>query len=125
MNATSAGGIALGVAVVLGAFGAHALTDILVGPRADWYKTASDYHFWHAIGLLVLGLSADRASSQKWHKWSVRFMTIGLLFFSGCLYAMALTGVRVLGAIVPIGGLCFILAWLCLVMAFRKTPSAQ
>ena len=120
MNATVVGGFVLALAVIIGAFGAHALNDVLIGPRADWFQTASDYHFWHGLGLLILGVAKSQAHREAWHRWSARFMVIGLILFSGCLYGMALTGTRVLGAVVPLGGLCFILAWFSLAMACCK-----
>ena len=123
MNGISLGGGMLALAVIIGAFGAHALTDVLVGPRAAWFQTASDYHFWHGLGLLIIGVAKKHASNEAWHRWSARFMVIGLVLFSGCLYAMALTGTRILGAVVPAGGLSFILGWCCLVMAFQKPSS--
>jgi uncharacterized membrane protein YgdD (TMEM256/DUF423 family) len=99
------------LAVVLGAFGAHGLKDVLArnGTAAIWEK-AVFYHFIHAVMLFVL---AQRPSVQL-GPW-LSFL-IGIVIFSGSLYLLAVTNERILGAITPIGGLSFILGWLWLVM---------
>ena len=99
------------IAVILGAFGAHGLKDLLVrnGTAAIWEK-AVFYHFIHAVMLIIL---AQRPSLQI-GPW-LSFL-IGILVFSGSLYLLALTNIRVLGAITPIGGFSFILGWLWLVI---------
>ncbi len=107
--------IALALAVMLGAFGAHALRGRLDADAMAVYHTAVLYHFLHALGLLIVSvlpragmLPAPTAS------WVSLLLLLGIILFSGSLYVLAGTGVRSFGAITPIGGLCFIAAWLLL-----------
>lgn len=122
MNWTGIGSLALGLAVMLGAFGAHGLRDRLDAYSMGVYERAVFYHFIHALGLLIasvlpkLGVISESAGT-----WVCSMLLAGLLIFSGSLYVLAITGVRSLGAITPIGGLAFIAAWLLLaITAFRK-----
>ena len=99
------------LAVALGAFGAHALKGTLqANGMADVWNKAVLYHFVHAIALLVLATLpvASRAASA--------LLLAGIVIFSGSLYALALTNIRLLGAITPIGGLCFLAGWIWLVV---------
>ena len=102
------------LAVALGAFGAHALKAKLEasGMLEVWNKAVL-YHFLHAIALVALALygAGNRAAYF--------FLGAGIILFSGSLYTMALTNVRWLGAITPLGGLCFLAGWLWLVIAPR------
>ena len=94
------------VAVALGAFGAHALKATLqTSGMLDAWNKAVLYHFLHAIALMALALhgAENRAA------WFL--LAAGILLFSGSLYAMALTNIRWLGAITPVGGLCFLAGW--------------
>jgi len=106
--------------VILGAFGAHALKTRLSEQMLAVYQTGIQYHFYHAIGLLILGLIAFHLPASAWLKWSGWLMFSGIILFSGSLYMLALTNIRWLGAITPIGGTAFILAWLCLALAVFK-----
>lgn len=105
------------LAVLLGAFGAHALRSRLVedvARRLTWWETAQHYHLFHALALAVVGLIAARASERAvWLTGSA--FGLGILLFSGSLYLMALTGARFLGAVTPVGGLCLLLGWVGLV----------
>jgi uncharacterized membrane protein YgdD (TMEM256/DUF423 family) len=110
-------------AVALGAFGAHGLTARLAGladgpQRLDWWKTAALYHLTHALALgLAAGLLGNTAAG-KWACWS---FVLGIALFSGSLYTMTLTGIRVLGAVTPFGGLALMVGWAALaVAAFRS-----
>ena len=100
------------LAVALGAFGAHALKAKLerYGMTDVWNKAVL-YHFIHAIALFVLGLVGNVNRGAAW------LLVAGILFFSGSLYLMALTNLRWLGAITPIGGLCFLAGWAWLMFA--------
>jgi uncharacterized membrane protein YgdD (TMEM256/DUF423 family) len=102
------------VAVALGAFGAHALKATLEssGMLEVWNKAVL-YHFFHAIALVALALhgAGNRAAYV--------LLASGILFFSGSLYAMALTNIRWLGAITPLGGVCFLAGWAWLVISPR------
>ena len=97
--------------VALGAFGAHAFKKTLqFNDTTDIWKTAVLYHFVHALALLVLATwpAANRATA-------VLFVA-GIVIFSGSLYALSLTNIRWLGAITPLGGLCFLAGWLALLI---------
>lgn len=108
------------LAVGLGAFGAHALKPrLLEAGTLDIWKTAVDYQMWHALALLGLGVwvrienscafSARRAIAVLW--------VVGIVLFSGSLYALALGAPKVLGAVTPLGGVAFILGWLLLALS--------
>jgi uncharacterized membrane protein YgdD (TMEM256/DUF423 family) len=119
MNWSAIGAIFLALAVGLGAFGAHALKDKLDAYSIGIWEKAVFYHFIHALGLLIVSMlprtgtfPVNGASSVCW------LLSAGVLIFSGSLYTLALTGVRSMGAITPIGGLCFIAAWLLLAYYF-------
>jgi len=109
----------LAFAVAFGAFGAHALKTQLSAEMLQTWKTAVDYHFYHALGLLLVGvLSLFMPSSML--KWSAVLLTVGILLFSGSLYTMAISGIRWLGAITPVGGISFIIGWILLFVAAWK-----
>lgn len=114
------GSINAALVVMLGAFGAHALKARLSEQMMAVYQTGIQYHFYHALGLLLLGLIAFHLPASSWLKWSGCLMFAGIILFSGSLYALALSNIRWLGAITPIGGTAFILAWLCLTVAIVK-----
>lgn len=98
--------------VIFGAFGAHALKGRLSPESLDIYKTAVLYQFVHAIGIFVVAFAAAGISgSSRVLTLAGASFTIGILVFSGSLYVMALTGIRWLGALTPVGGLAFILGW--------------
>lgn len=108
------GAIMACLGVALGAFGAHALKDKFTTPRfAAIWETAVQYQMYHAIGLLILGiLSSDiLLGTSSMLSWAGYLMFAGIIFFSGSLYILAVTGVKKLGAITPIGGVLFIVAW--------------
>jgi|AP12_2_1047962.scaffolds.fasta_scaffold05675_5 uncharacterized membrane protein YgdD (TMEM256/DUF423 family) len=111
------GALAAALAVVLGAFGAHALRARLAPDLLAIYHTAVQYHFWHALGLLAIGIVAIHLPSSVALKWAGWVMLAGIVAFSGSLYVLALTGVRWLGAITPFGGAAFIVSWILLAVA--------
>lgn len=104
------------LAVALGAFGAHGLKDRLTPDMLAIYQTAVLYHLVHAVALLGVGILAERAPSTALTGAGIAF-TAGVLVFSGSLYALAVTGVRILGAVTPFGGLAFLVGWGALVWA--------
>jgi len=116
----AAGGLAALAAVALGAFGAHALKGRLTPEMLAVWHTAVEYHVFHALGLLAVGLVATQLSESALLKWSGWLMLAGLVLFSGSLYALALTGVRWLGAVTPAGGTAFLAAWALLVIAILR-----
>ena len=102
--------------VAFGAFGAHALRARLTPDLLAVWKTGVEYQFYHAAALLLIGLWARQQPSTALNVAGICF-ALGVLLFSGSLYALALSGVRGLGAITPVGGLLFLVGWLALLMA--------
>lgn len=116
------GSINAALAVVLGAFGAHVLKARLSPEMLTAYQVGSQYHFYHAIGMLVVGLLAMQLRDQSALQLAGFLMLAGIVFFSGSLYLLAVTGITWLGALAPLGGLSFIAAWVVLaVAAIRAT----
>lgn len=115
MNWSFIAAILLALAVMIGAFGAHALQDRLDAYSKGIYETGVMYHFFHALGLLVVSfLPRIGALSASRTAWVCGLLLAGVILFSGSLYALALSGVRILGAVTPFGGVAFIAAWLLL-----------
>ena len=115
------GASGLGLAVMLGAFGAHVLRAKLDPYLMGIYDRAVFYHFIHALGLLVVPVLARlNALSQSAAALVCALLVAGIVLFSGSLYLLAVTGARWLGAITPLGGLCFIAAWLVLAVALAR-----
>ncbi|MDE0930599.1 MAG: DUF423 domain-containing protein [Halioglobus sp.] len=102
------------LAVVFGAFGAHALKGKLDDQALKVFETAVQYHFYHTVALLVVGVIALNQPQTMLLKSSGWLFVIGILVFSGSLYLLSLTGVRWLGVVTPLGGLAFIAGWACL-----------
>lgn len=118
MNWTAVAGVALSLAVMFGAFGAHALRARLDAYSMGVYERAVFYHFVHAAGLLIVSiLPRLNVISQAAGGWVCALLTAGIVIFSGSLYVLAMTGIRTLGAVTPFGGLAFIAAWLLLAWA--------
>jgi uncharacterized membrane protein YgdD (TMEM256/DUF423 family) len=115
MNWTAVGAALLALAVALGAFGAHGLKDRLDPYSMTVYEKAVLYHFLHALGILLVALlgrtGALSAAGQTRVAW---LLLVGIVLFSGSLYVLAVSGVRALGAVTPLGGLAFIAGWLLL-----------
>lgn len=116
----AAGGAMALLAVLLGAFGAHALKGRVPPEMLDVWRTGVEYHFGHALGLIAAGLAAERLPGSRLLPWAGGAMLAGIVLFSGSLYALALTGVRSLGAITPFGGVAFLAAWALFVAAVLK-----
>jgi len=108
-------------AVILGAFGAHALKDALseAGTTYVW-QTAVDYQFWHALALVLCAVARTEGKATR---IASALFAIGILLFSGSLYWLALEGPRWLGPITPLGGLAFVVGWGCLAVGFLKQDS--
>jgi uncharacterized membrane protein YgdD (TMEM256/DUF423 family) len=113
---TAIGAIALAAAVGIGAFGAHGLQGRLDSYSMNIYERAVFYHFIHALGILIVAQRGGRALVC----W---LLLVGILLFSGSLYALALTGIRTLGAITPFGGVSFIAAWIVLAITEWRAHS--
>jgi len=107
------GGLLAALAVGLGAIGAHALKGHLTPPQLETFHTAVHYQMIHAVGLVLVGLLILHSPSRLFDfaGWA---MLLGILLFSGCLYAWLATGIRLLVHIVPVGGTAFIVGWLLL-----------
>jgi len=101
------------LAVMLGAFGAHGLKDIINSEMLEVYKTGVQYHFYHTFALLAVGILMQFNSSKSL-KWSANLFLVGIFLFSGSLYALAITGIKTLGIITPFGGVTWIIAWILL-----------
>lgn len=114
-----AGAIFMALAVLLGAFGAHALKKILSADMLAIYHTAVQYQFYHALGLLAVGIIGLHYPS-KWVRWSGIFLMAGIVLFSGSLYVLSLSEIKTFGAITPIGGTAFVIGWICLSIAIWK-----
>ena len=106
-------------AVILGAFGAHALKDRLTPGDLEIFETGVRYQFYHALALLALAAGAPVLWTSRWSGHACTAWTVGILIFSGSLYLLVLTNTRWLGAITPIGGVALILGWLLLLPATR------
>ena len=107
-------GISGGLSVVLGAFGAHGLKNKITPEMLAVFKTGVDYQFYHSIALALVGLSliAQGVDESRFLIWAFVCFSIGIVFFSGSLYLLALTRKKIFGPITPLGGLFFILGWL-------------
>ena len=116
--------ILLALAVAIGAFGAHGLKAHLSTEMLQTYKTGVEYHFYHALGLLLIGILSISFPSGLLN-WSAILLTIGIILFSGSLYVLAITGIKWLGAITPFGGLSFIAGWVLLFVAVLKKMPIQ
>lgn len=111
-------------AVALGAFGAHGLRDVLdEAARATW-RTAVDYHAWHALVLLATGLLGRMRATLSLRAAAAGFV-LGILAFSGSLYALALGAPRALGAITPLGGVAFVVGWVALAIEGARIARAH
>lgn len=104
------------LAVAAGAFGAHALEDRIPRDLVRVFETGARYHLVHALALTFVGLASARWTDPLWTAAGALFV-VGVVVFSGSLYALALTGVRWLGAVTPLGGVAFLAGWLAVAAA--------
>lgn len=118
MNWTATGAWALALGVMIGAFGAHGLQGKLDAYSMNIYERAVLYHFVHALGILIVSaLAGAGVLTPRAANWVCALLLAGILLFSGSLYALAISGNRMLGAITPFGGLSFIAAWIVLAIS--------
>lgn len=111
------------LAVGLGAFGAHALSDILdKNNYADVWETGVTYQMTHGLALILIGILMNKNlfGPVKQLKWAGNLLLVGIILFSGSLYVLSLSAIKVLGAITPIGGVCFLIGWLFVIIAAKK-----
>lgn len=112
------GGISAGLAVALGAFGAHGLRARLAVDMLQTFETGVRYQMYHAVALFAVAFALSRWQTTTGLSTAAGWLFIaGTLLFSGSLYLLAITGVRWLGAITPLGGVAFIAGWVCLILA--------
>lgn len=105
-------------AVLLGAFGAHALRDVLDPRQHELWHTAVDYHVWHALAL-ALAVGLGRGGGRR---MAIGALVLGIVLFSGSLYALALGAPRWTGIITPFGGVAFVIGWVALGLSLRASP---
>ena len=125
MNWSAVGAILMGLAVGIGAFGAHGLKGRLDDYSMGVYEKAVLYHFFHALGLLIVSVLARVGAITEYAgTWVCWLLLAGIVLFSGSLYVLALSGVKALGAVTPLGGLAFLAAWFSLAFwLVRQSPS--
>ena len=117
-----AGSVFMFAAVAIGAFGAHGLKTRLSPEMLAIFEVGVRYHVYHALALFAVAWLAEKngAASAWWPGW---LFTVGIILFSGSLYALSLSGIKWLGAITPLGGLCFLAGWACLAWEFFRQRS--
>lgn len=111
--------------IALGAFGAHGLKNILSSEMLAIFHTGVQYHLYHALGLLFIGLLLSNYAKSRLIELSGWFMLLGIILFSVSLYLLSLTEIRALGIITPFGGVSFLIAWAILAIALWKEKSAD
>jgi uncharacterized membrane protein YgdD (TMEM256/DUF423 family) len=111
MNFIAIGSFISALSVILGAFGAHALKDILPSSLFETYQTAGHYLLIHSIALVLYGLFL-RLNGSPQKNWPGKLFLLGMLLFSGSLYLIVITNIRAFGMITPLGGISLILAWI-------------
>ncbi len=109
------------VAVAAGAFGAHALEGRLAAEAVEVFDTAVRYQMYHAIGLLFVGVFAQRVCGPPF-LWAGRLFVVGTAIFSGTLYVLAVTDLKWLGAVTPLGGICLLGGWAALCWGIVTRP---
>lgn len=117
-----AGAVNAAIAVAFGAFGAHALKEKLTEHYLAIWETAVQYQMFHALALLAVGIlmSPSLFGPVTQLSWAGYLILAGIIIFSGSLYVLSLTGIGILGAITPIGGVAFIAGWIMLIVAAIK-----
>ena len=110
-----------GLAVALGAFGAHALTGRVEARLLEVFETGVRYHFYHVLALVAVVVAIGRWPESNLPTIAGWLFIAGILIFSGSLYVMTFTGLRWLGAITPIGGVAFIAGWICLALVALRS----
>lgn len=112
------------LAVAAGAFGAHALRARLAPEQLAIFHTAVQYQFWHALGLLAIGVLLRTSQGDRRLGAAAWFLVVGVVLFCGSLYVIALTGARTLGIVTPIGGVALLAGWAALAGSALRRPAA-
>ncbi|WP_455384614.1 DUF423 domain-containing protein [Acidihalobacter prosperus] len=107
--------------VIFGAFGAHAVHGHVSPLMYSVYETAVHYQFYHALGLMLIGISAAQLDARGWLRVAGWLMFAGVILFSGSLYMLTLIGTRWLGILTPLGGTAFIVAWILYIVAILRS----
>ena len=116
------------IGVGMGAFGAHGLKAVLSPELLAVYQTGVSYQMWHALGLMGIAIMGQQFPESKLLAWAGSLMFIGIVLFSGSLYVLAILDLKWLGMITPVGGVCFIMAWVLIAIfakPFCKSGSAS
>ncbi len=108
------------LAVALGAFGAHGLEGKVEPKYLETWETGVKYQMYHALGLIAIGIISGNVSPSSLLNWSGWLMLIGIILFSGSLYVLTLSGIKVLGAVTPFGGIAFLISWILLIVFAAK-----
>ena len=127
MNWISLGAVFGGLSVMLGAFGAHSLKDLLTEQKLVTFQTGIQYMGYHALALILVGilvLNFGESGKQRLKKVGI-FFTTGIVLFSGSLYALAFDGPRFFGPVTPLGGLSFMIGWFTLAVVSAKLIKAK
>ncbi len=113
------------LAVAMGAFGAHALKEVLSPKMLAVYKTAVDYQIWHALALGIIALFQQLHSDARLLTWAGWFIFAGIVLFSGSLYLLTLLNLKWLGMITPIGGVAFLIGWILVAITAAQSSKQQ
>lgn len=127
MNWISLGAVFGGLSVMLGAFGAHSLKDLLTEQKLATFQTGTQYMGYHALALILVGIlvmNFGDEGKQRLKKVGI-FFTTGIFLFSGSLYALAFDGPRFFGPVTPLGGLSFMIGWFTLAVVSAKLIKAK
>ncbi len=108
------------IGVTMGAFGAHSLKTMISPELLTVYQTGVTYQMWHAFGLIAIALMQQHDLQSKLLKWAGGLMFLGIILFSGSLYLLAILDLPILGAITPLGGVSFLIAWSLLIIFSGK-----
>jgi uncharacterized membrane protein YgdD (TMEM256/DUF423 family) len=119
------GALGAALSVALGAFAAHALKSRIPPEALAVFQTGVQYQFYHSLGLILVGIVAQRHQASILLSAAGLLMVAGILLFSGSLYALSMTGIRSLGIITPIGGIAFIGAWLLLAIGVWRSNGVK
>lgn len=114
------GAVAMALGVILGAFGAHGLKNKLTPDLLAVYQTGVEYHLYHALGLILVGVLINQFPQVAGLHTGGWLLLAGIVIFSGSLYVLAISGIRWLGAITPIGGTAFIAGWLWIAWSLAR-----
>ncbi len=121
----AAGALLMLLGVILGAFGAHALQQVLSPRQLASYQTGVLYQQLHALALVLVGLLAGVTPRSPWSGRAAALFGVGIVLFSGSIYAMAAGAPRALGMVTPIGGVSFMLGWACVALQALRRPSTS